>query len=179
VATLQKTSISAWDFGIEKLNTEVADRFADGLEYDGFGPRKLLRADFTADDLLGILFSPTENNRGLIITVHLGTKKNGRRRTKSEFITDAVKVVNRVREKFRVNETREYEIQNSRFTGNAGIAYYFVPGSELRTIKAKFVRDQIEKVTTIKIWQGPPNDVAADWYLQCTATLLGTQFKCE
>jgi len=173
VALLQATPVSQWEFGITRLNVELANSFAAELEYEGFGPLKTSKRTVNSYSLLWVHVSPTPDNRGLEISVHLGLK-NGKHRTKNEFLTDAVKVIERVRDELHVNDEREHEVTELRFVGSPGIAYYFLPASEQQTMKAKTVRDQLEKVTTITVWERPEPP-----YETCTAPLLGSAFTCN
>jgi len=174
VALLQATPVSEWDFGINRLNQELASSFAAELEYEGFGSLKTPKKTVNSYALLWVHVAPTADNRGLEISVHLGTAKSGHHRSKGEFLTDAVKVIDRVRDELHVNDDRGHEVSDSRFTGSPGIAYYFLPASEHQTMKAKQVRDQLEKVTTITVWERPEPP-----YETCTAPLIGSAFTCN
>jgi hypothetical protein len=174
VAMLQQTPVSEWDFGVHRLNEELANSFAAELEYEGFGSLRTSKKTVNSYSLLWVHVAPTPDNRGLEISVHLGLNKSGHHRTKSEFLTDAVKVIERVRDELHVNDPREHEVTDNRFTGTPGIAYYFLPASEHQTTKAKLARDQLEKVTTITVWERPEPP-----YETCTAPLLGTAFTCN
>ncbi|HYC10384.1 MAG TPA: hypothetical protein VEC10_12150 [Steroidobacteraceae bacterium] len=174
VAMLQSTPVSQWDFGITRLNFELANSFAAELEYEGFGSLKTSKKSLNSYSLLWVHVSPTPENRGLEISVHLGLPKTGKHRTKNEFLTDAVKVIERVRDELHVNDEREREVSDGRFTGTPGIAYYFLPASEQQTMKTKTVRDQLEKATTITVWERPEPP-----FETCTAPLLGSAFTCN
>jgi hypothetical protein len=174
VAMLQATPVSQWEFGITRLNVELANSFAAELEYEGFGSLKTSKRSVNSYSLLWVHVSPTPDNRGLEISVHLGLPKSGKHRTKNEFLTDAVKVIERVRDELHVNDEREHEVTELRFAGSPGIAYYFLPSSEQQTMKGKTVRDQLEKVTTITVWERPEPP-----YETCTAPLLGSAFTCN
>jgi hypothetical protein len=174
VAMLQSTPVSQWEFGITRLNFELANSFAAELEYEGFGSLKTSKKTLNSYSLLWVHVSPTPDNRALEISVHLGLPKSGKHRTKNEFLTDAVKVIERVRDELHVNDEREREVSDGRFTGTPGIAYYFVPASEQQTMKGKAVRDQLEKATSITVWERPEPP-----FETCSAPLLGSAFTCN
>jgi len=174
VAMLQSTPVSQWEYGITRLNEELANNFAAELEYEGFGALKTSKRTVNSYSLLWVHVSPTPDNRGLEISVHLGLPKTGRHRTKNEFLTDAVKVIERVRDELHVNDDREHEVSEVRFSGSPGIAYYFLPASEHQSLKTKSIRDQLEKATSITVWERPEPP-----YETCTAPLLGSAFTCN
>ncbi len=165
IVILQHTSVTAWDFGIARLNAEWADWFSRSLEMQGFGPHDI----FPVIDSLWILVKPTDDNNGIRISVHLGLNQNRKRRTKGEFQRDAIKIIDLIREQLHIKET-----QRSSFY--PGIAYYFLPIHEQNSPKVQLVRDQIENITKIEI---ESYDKELKSVGTCTAPLSAKEFTCK
>jgi hypothetical protein len=101
----------------------------------------------------------------------LGRTKADQPRTKEEFQRDAIKIIKYLREDL------ETDAKSDR--SGTGIELFFLPKNEIQwpsSPKARSLRDQIVKVTTI--------DVASEddkWASvgECTAPLAGTAFTCK